>query len=78
MSKKVSIVFEATDKDGGAGFNVYLDGLTDEERKEINAMTHDEQLAKLPRATFYALRCFQISIDALARSGAIKTMQRRG
>ena len=60
---KVSIVFEEEAAiavgPSGAGkvFNVYLDGLSDERLKEIGAMTPEEQIQKLSRAEFFALRC---------------------
>lgn len=76
---KVSIVFEETDVVGGEPrFNVYLDGLTPERMKEINAMSAEEQTLKLSTAEFWALRCFHISTAAIAKAGAVQTVFKRG
>ncbi len=74
---KVSIVFEEKAEIAsaahGAGkvFHVFLEGLSDARRKEIDAMTPEEQLHKLSRAEFWALRCYQITMHAMFEAGAV-------
>lgn len=78
MGKKISITFEETEAEaGGMGFNVYLDGIDDERRKVIDAMDPETQLKNLSTAEFWALRCFQITMNVMMQSGAIKKVTRR-
>lgn len=75
---RISIVFEEGDwVDEGREFGVFLDGLTPERRREIDAMTPEEQLEKLSTVEFWALRCFQIVADVMTKSGAIRSAVRR-
>jgi len=78
MRKRISIVFEETDADDGAGFNVFLEGFSEERRKAIRTMSREEQLEKLSRAEFWALRCFEITVGAINQTGAIRTVQKKG
>jgi hypothetical protein len=76
--KKISIVFEQTGpREDGQGFNAYLEGMTAERRREIDAMTPEEQLQKLSAAEFWALRCFQITVAAIVDAGAARETKRR-
>ena len=75
---KVSIVFEETEpKEGGIGFNVYMDGISQERRQYINSLTPEQQLQELSTAEFWALRCFQITAHALKTSGAAREVKKR-
>jgi hypothetical protein len=75
---KVSIVFEETEnRDGGVGFNVYLDGLSKERRQYIDSLTPEQQLQELSTTEFWALRCFQITVHAMKTSGAIRETKPR-
>lgn len=79
MGKRISIVFEETPAThGGLGFNVFLDGISQVRREEIDAMSPETQLQELSTAEFYALRCFQICVGSLHQSGAIKFVQKKG
>lgn len=80
MGKRISIVFqEGEPTSEGPSFDVFLDGMTAERRAEIDAMTPDEQLAKLSTAEFWALRCFQITMASMVRAGAVRAvMPRKG
>lgn len=78
MGKKICIVFEeTTPQPDGIGFNVYMDGVTDKRRKEIDQMDRETQLKELSTAEFWALRCFQITMAAMGESGAIRLVQER-
>lgn len=76
--KKISIVFEENGSIAEViSFNVFLDGMTDHRRQEIDAMDPERQLQELSAAEYWALRCFQITMDALVQSGAVKEVKRR-
>lgn len=78
MSKKISIVFEETAPEaGGIGFRVYLDGLSQHRRKEIDRLDPETQLKELSTAEFWALRCFQITMGVIIESGALKVVEKR-
>ena len=78
MGKKIQIVFEETGAaEGGIGFKVYLDGIDQHRRQTIDAMSPEEQLQELSTAEFWALRCFQITGQAMAQSGAVHKVTRR-
>ena len=65
--KKIMIVIEETEQNGGKGFNVYLDGDT----KRIGKIPSDQ----LSRAEFWGGSLFNICIHALREAGVIKTEQ---
>lgn len=78
MGKRISIVFEEGPVvEDGIGFNVFLDGLSQVRREEIDAMTPEQQLEELSTAEFWALRCFQITANAIRQSGAMRTATKR-
>lgn len=78
MGKKISIVFEETHpQEGGIGFNVYLDGMSDTRRHEIDRMNPEKQLQELSTSEFWALRCFQITMHAMLQAGAIREVKRK-
>jgi hypothetical protein len=78
VNKKISIVFEETSPEsGGMGFHVYLDGVSQHRRQEIDRMDPEKQLEELSTTEFWALRCFQITVAAMLKAGAVKEVQPR-
>lgn len=71
MERRVIIVFQETDAEGGKGFDVFIEGLD----PAANDMNHDEQLQRLSRVDFWALRCFQIIGGILRQTGALHTVR---
>jgi hypothetical protein len=77
--KRISIVFEEGPVvRGDVTFNVFLDGLSDARRKEIREMTQEQQETELSTGEFWAIRCYAIVLDAIARTGAVSHVHRRG
>lgn len=75
--KAISIVFREGKKLGGDDtFEVFLDGFSNERKKEVEAMSMEEQTTKLSASEFWALRCFQICMSAIANSGAMHSVKR--
>ena len=78
MGKRICIVFEEGDAvPDGVAFNVFLDGMSKERREAVNAMTPEQQLQELSTAEFWALRCFQITMDAMLKAGAVREVKKR-
>jgi hypothetical protein len=76
--KKISIVFEETGNvEDGVGFNVYMDGLDAHRKATIDRMTPEEQLHECSTAEFWALRCFQITMAAMIKAGAVREVKKR-
>lgn len=72
IGKKVSIVIEETGEHGGKGFNVYMEGLS----QEASNMTTQEQMDKLSPADFWGLRLFQICTGILKETGVIHEVKK--
>lgn len=67
MGRKVYIVFEEGEqKPEGRDFRVYMDGMTDAEK----AMPE----AHLGTAPFWCLKCFQIVMGIINKTGALKSV----
>jgi hypothetical protein len=78
-TNKISIVFEETGEviGGDHTFNVYLEGMTPERRKEIDALSNEAQMHELSTAEFWALRCFQIVVGNIQQANAVTSIKRR-
>lgn len=64
-SQIFSIVFVGGPK---GRVNIHFDGLSPERKKEIEAMTAEEQAEKMSHTEFWAVQCFLMSCKAMADS----------
>ncbi len=73
--KRVTIVFEETEKDSlhaGAleqGFNVFIEGA-----EESKTLPQEAWSASV----FWGMKCFAIIVDIMKKAGAFRTTQRKG
>ena len=68
MNRKLMIVVEETGTDEGKGFTVYLSGDTDRLKAENNS-------SDLSPAEFWGLSLYNICMNALEQSGALKSTE---
>ena len=70
-SQIFSIVFVGGPK---GRVNIHFEGLTTERKKEIEAMTAEEQAEKMTHTEFWAVQCFLMSCKAMAESETCETV----